>query len=77
MPRPWHRVRQFFGALLPAVTENEREQASGHERRADQDVGLPLRAEDRHRVDELAEDHLDRPGEQQPHGDAGELGRRQ
>jgi hypothetical protein len=27
MPRPWHRVRQFFGALRPRVTAADRAQA--------------------------------------------------
>ena len=55
----------------------EDEQTGGHEGCADQDVGFPLRAEDRHGVDQFAEHHLDGPGQHQPHGDAGEFRRRE
>ena len=53
----------------------EDEQTGRHEGRADHDVGFPLRAEDRHGVDQFAEHHLDRPGQHQPYGDAGEFRR--
>ncbi len=42
------------------------DQARRHECRADQDVGFPLRAEDRHGVDQFAEHHLHGPGQRQP-----------
>ena len=39
----------------------QHDHAGGGERRADDDVGAPLRTEDRHAVDQLAENHLDGP----------------
>ena len=42
---------------------------------ADQDVGPPLRAEDRNAVDQLAEHHLHGPRQAEPDADAGELRR--
>ena len=53
----------------------ERQQAAGRQGGADQDIGPPLRAEDRNAVDQLAEHHLDGPGQAQPDADPGELGR--
>ena len=51
--------------------------AGGDETRADEHIDAPLRAEDRHGVGELAEHHLDGPGQRQPHGDRRQLGRRE
>ena len=53
----------------------EREHSACRQGRADEDIGPALRAEDGHAVDQLAEHHLDGPGQGQPDADPGELGR--
>ncbi len=51
----------------------QQQQPGSDEGGADEHVGAPLRAEDRHAVDELAEHHLHGPRQRGPHGELGEL----
>ena len=53
----------------------QREQSAGGKNGPDQDVGPPLRAEDRNAVDELAEHHFHRPRQAEPDAYSGEFRR--
>jgi len=52
----------------------QQQQARRDEGRPDENVGAALRAEDRHRVDELAEHHLYRPRQCEPDAELSEIG---
>ena len=60
-----------------ACRAGKNDEPGGDEARANIDIGATLRAEDRHRVGQLAEHHLDGPGQRQPDGDGSELSRRE
>ncbi len=51
----------------------EQQHAGGDECGADEHIGAPLRAEDRHAVDQLAEHHLHGPRQRHPNGERGKL----
>ena len=81
--RPDHDQKRAeqIGLLRPRELQragrrrSEDEHAAGREGGANEDVGAPLRAEDRHTVDELTEHHLHGPRQAQPHAYTGKLGR--
>ncbi len=71
-----HVERVLAGDSDPtACGARHKHHARRHEARADEHIDAALRAEDRHGVGELAEHHLDGPGERQPNADGGELRR--
>lgn len=70
--------RILAGEADPAAGgAGENDEARGDERGSHIHIGPALGAEHRHGIDELAEDHLDGPGQREPNGDGSKLCRRQ
>jgi hypothetical protein len=66
------------GKTDPAARRTgQHDERRGNQARTDEGVGAALGAQDRHGVDELAHHHLGGPRQLQPHGERGELGRRE